>query len=203
MWVGNVPLNATHDELWRFFNKPASSDDDTGVLSIFLISRSNCAFVNYASEHHLMAAIARFNGKELRTTDSRCPKLVCRVRKKEDDLTAGVGGQRGSGIHTNWVKEQKMKQEKGMVPPGAAPGTQMFGPITPKTEALNENEGQKRQSRHSSSLDSTSGSFASTNSSFLARYFPKRYFILKSLTQVFPQLSSSSASSLDEILFTV
>lgn len=206
MWVGNVPLNATHDELWRFFNKVASSEDDTGVLSIFLISRSNCAFVNYASEHHLMVAIARFNGKELRTTDSRCPKLVCRARKKEDDLTAGVGGQRGSGIHMNWVKEQKAKQEKGMIlSGGAAPGVissgvspaQKFGPrdpIVPKIEGsstLNETETQKHQSKQSSSFDSTSGSFASTNSSFLARYFPKRYFILKSLTQVFPRLFPS------------
>ena len=203
MWVGNVPLNATHDELWRFFNKSASSEDDPGVLSIFLISRSNCAFVNYASEHHLTAAIARFNGKELRTADSRCPKLVCRVRKKEDDLTAGVGGQRGSGIHTNWIKEQKAKQEKGMVlSGGAAPGVgvsaaQKFGlrdPVMANIEGsstFNESEAQKRQSRQSSSFDSTSGSFASTNSSFLARYFPKRYFILKSLTQVFPKLLPS------------
>jgi hypothetical protein len=35
--------------------------------------------------------------------------------------------------------------------------------------------------RHGSSGDR---SFASTNSSFLATHFPKRYFILKSLTQV-------------------
>ncbi|KAI0309459.1 YT521-B-like domain-containing protein, partial [Amylostereum chailletii] len=128
MWAGNVPSDATHDELWRFFNQPllpspspsepdASSSAQTGnaarahggVSSIFLISRSNCAFVNFETEKHLQTATARFNGQPIRPNDPRCPRLVCRVRRRTDDLKAGVGGQRGLGMHTKWVKEQKTR----------------------------------------------------------------------------------------------
>ncbi|KAF8963018.1 YT521-B-like domain-containing protein [Flammula alnicola] len=163
MWSGNVPSDATHDELWRFFaQQPQQMDDEgnsSGVLSIFLISRSNCAFINYESEDQLLRAIVRFNGIPLRPNDSRCPRLVCRVRRKDDDLKAGVGGQRGMGMHTKWVQEQKGKAR----------------------EAASDPSELKRSSnvKHSSS----SGSYSSTNSSFLGRHFPKRYFILKSLTQ--------------------
>ncbi|TFK34776.1 hypothetical protein BDQ12DRAFT_338185 [Crucibulum laeve] len=114
MWAGNVPSDASHDELWRFFNQPPerSSPSEkvaTGVMSIFLISRSSCAFVNFESETHLHEAISRFNGKPLRPADPRCPRLVCRVRRKDDDLKAGVGGQRGMGMHTRWIKDMKGK----------------------------------------------------------------------------------------------
>ena len=145
MWAGNVPADATHDELWRFFNSPptpgssgaqsagaqspqsapagpvgSSTTGSTastesvygGVSSIFLIARSNCAFVNFSSELHLQAAIRNFNGLPLRPNDPRCPRLVCRVRGREDDLKAGVGGQRGAGIHTRWIKDQMQKQRQ-------------------------------------------------------------------------------------------
>ncbi|KAJ7774157.1 hypothetical protein DFH07DRAFT_120897 [Mycena maculata] len=73
-----------------------------GVLSIFLITRSDCAFVNYTTEGVLQAAIARFDGVSLRSEDPRCHILVCRVRGTEQDLRAGVGGQRGMGLHKQW-----------------------------------------------------------------------------------------------------
>ena len=101
MWVGNVPSDATHEELYRFFNVPyAPGETTTGVVSIFPISRSNCAFVNYSGQGPLEEAIKRFNGKQLRPNDPRCPGFVCRVRKVDDDLKAGVGAQRGMGIHS-------------------------------------------------------------------------------------------------------
>lgn len=34
---------------------------------------------------------------------------MCRVRKKGDDVKAGVGGQRGNGLHAKWVKQQAKK----------------------------------------------------------------------------------------------
>ncbi|KAF8214440.1 YT521-B-like domain-containing protein [Mycena galopus ATCC 62051] len=184
MWAWNVPSDAVHDELWHFFTQ--SSDDGgsaagssssggsvdggpvdggggernrNGVLSIFLISRSSCAFAHYETEAHLQVAIARFNGVPLRA-DPRCARLVCRVGRKDDDLRAGVGGQRGSGMHTNWIKA---KQGAG--------------------------HGQDQDSASSASASdpgtpsSDSGSHASTNSGLLQQHFPQRYFILKSLTR--------------------
>jgi hypothetical protein len=184
----------------------------TGVLSIFLISRSNCAFVNYTSEAYLHSAIARFNGHPLRPHDPRCPRLVCRVRGQEDDLKAGVGGQRGMGIHLKWIREQRAKEKQqardaaAWKSPGAS-SSEFSMATTPTSEpgdtpsvmmrslSLNSADGggtesttgklRKKPSGHSNS----SGSFASTNSSLLAQYFPKRYFILKSLSQVSAHLS--------------
>ncbi|KAF5377960.1 hypothetical protein D9615_006703 [Tricholomella constricta] len=191
MWAGNVPSDATHDELWRFFNQPPESASDsplsTGVLSIFLISRSSCAFVNFEGEYYLNKAIERFNGQALRRSDARCPRLVCRVRKKDDDLKAGVGGQRGIGIHTRWIKEQK---EKAMESSNASDvSTSDDRPSTASSDQLpvaisslslsSDDVRRQRPAKHSSS----SGSFTSTNSSLLTRFFPQRYFILKSLTQ--------------------
>ncbi|EJC97872.1 uncharacterized protein FOMMEDRAFT_23945 [Fomitiporia mediterranea MF3/22] len=235
MWVGNVPSDATHDELWRFFTRSStqsgSSDvemrssfgqrlsqpphlpagllspsgsssasdaspvDSSGVTSVFLIARSNCAFVNYTNAVYLSSAVQRFNGIPLRPGDARCPRLVCRVRGKEEDLKAGVGGQRGTGIHTRWVKEQREREwgreqnkqagrkEVVMSDDDASasepPGTPSSSVV--HTESGAESSGQdahavRRPPHHSSSS-------GSTTSGFLARYFPKRYFILKSLTQ--------------------
>lgn len=199
MWAGNVPPDATHDELWRFFNEPPESrvrvgeSPATGVLSIFLISRSSCVFVNYESESSLHEAIARFNGVPLRPHEPRCPRLVCRVRRKDDDLKAGVGGQRGMGMHTKWVQAQKEKareqdqaqsdksaSDDPTTSPSSIISEQLASPMA-SVSLLNDEDGKRKaRARHSSS----SGSFASTNSSFLTKYFPERYFILKSLTQV-------------------
>ncbi|KAH9947433.1 YT521-B-like domain-containing protein [Amylocystis lapponica] len=206
MWAGNVPSDATHDELWQFLNQTpspgsnsgpgASASDDVsgGVLSIFLISRSNCAFVNFQSEAHLHAAIQHFNGKQLRPADPRCPRLVCRVRGRDDDLKAGVGGQRGSGVHVRWIKDQKARAREALgqrqlstssstTTSSSSPGGPV--PMLASLSISSDDEGEARGARirrpeqHSSS----SGSFASTNSSILTQYFPKRYFILKSLSQ--------------------
>ncbi|KAJ7627769.1 YT521-B-like domain-containing protein [Mycena polygramma] len=84
MWVGDVPPNASHTELWRFF----AHRSDAGVCAVALIPRSGCAFVSYASVPHLHAAVARFNGRPLRGADA---PLMCRVRREEDDLRAGLG----------------------------------------------------------------------------------------------------------------
>ena len=198
MWAGNVPSDTTHDELWRFFNEPpesrvrAGESAATGVLSIFLISRSNCAFVNYENEASLHEAISRFNGAPLRPNEPRCPRLVCRVRRKDDDLKAGVGGQRGMGMHAKWVQAQKGKareQEQAQSAsddPNTSPSAtsivseQLASPMANVSLSSDEDGKRGPGARHSSS----SGSFASTNSSFLAMHFPERYFILKSLTQV-------------------
>ncbi|KAJ7580241.1 YT521-B-like domain-containing protein [Mycena floridula] len=183
MWTGNVPSDADHDELWKFFTQTDgdNSSQSSGVLSIFPISRTNCAFINYDAEPSLHRAIARFNGHPLRPTDPRCPRLLCRVRRKDDDLKAGVGGQRGIGMHMKWVKENKEK-----------------GKGKESESDLDDLQSEQSSSAHSISFSSddegrpnlgprgkagSSGSFASTNSSLLSQYFPQRYFILKSLTQ--------------------
>nr|XP_019045374.1 hypothetical protein I302_05763 [Kwoniella bestiolae CBS 10118]OCF24304.1 hypothetical protein I302_05763 [Kwoniella bestiolae CBS 10118] len=193
MWVGNVPSNTSHEELWRYFNNtiPTINDPDTdsepwrGPSSIFLISRSSCAFVNLSSQSDLDRAVAFFNGKSLRPWDGRCPRMLCRVRRKDDDLRSGVGAQRGTGLHRAWVKDQESKLPRQ----ASSASVSSANSVPPSPAALEhppEGEGRRRESiiKEGNALKKhqSSGSFASTNSSFLARHFPRRVFILKSLT---------------------
>ncbi|KAJ7500793.1 YT521-B-like domain-containing protein [Mycena galericulata] len=200
MWVGNLPSDAEHDELWRFFTRPLDSTpaggdvrrgstggeagaNRNGVLSIFLISRSGCAFVNYEAEDALRAGIARFDGLPLRAADARCMRtpLVCRVRGEEEDLLAGVGGQRGRGLHRMWVEAQAQSLFDREYDEGSAPPIPTIRP-----------SGASRRSSSASSVASTG-----TTSSLLRRHFPQRFFILKSLTRVrglFPASRSSLCS---------
>ncbi|KAF8349585.1 YT521-B-like domain-containing protein [Amanita rubescens] len=177
MWAGNVPSDATDEEAWRFFEQLPSRRSNTSepspVVSVFLINRSNCAFVNYDAEAHLKEAIEHFSGRQLRPEDPRCLKLLCRVRRKDDDLKAGVGAQRGMGIHSNWIKEQKAKRDRG---------ESSDRPLVRMMSSLSVSSSDEEHRRRSQ-LKSNSSSYSSTSSSDLALYFPKRYFILKSLTQ--------------------
>ncbi|KZT50458.1 hypothetical protein CALCODRAFT_504709 [Calocera cornea HHB12733] len=199
MWVGNVPHDATHDELWRYFNQPIppqpygpplpgqppapGEDQSGGVSSVFLISRSNCAFVNFNSENHLERAVAFFNNKPIRPNDPRCPRLVCRVRRRDDDLRAGVGGQRGMGMHTRWVKEQRERDRDEQEQTPATAAAQVAEGKQPEQGAESDQPPDTPTRQKTLGHQGSSGSFTSTNSSFLQKYFPKRYFILKSLTQ--------------------
>jgi hypothetical protein len=187
MWAGNVPADATHDELWRLFASPASDEPggEAGVSSLHLIARSNCAFVNFGSEAQLRAAIARFDGMPVRAGDPRCPRLVCRQRRGEDDLRAGVGGQRGTGVHQRWVREHAAPAD-GDVQPPMSPAAEAAARV--RTVSFSDDEPPTREHgpgrtvpRHGSS---GSDSYASTNSSLLSQHFPKRFFILKSFSQV-------------------
>ena len=188
MWAGNVPPDATHGELWTFFNQAragrSTDSEDCGVVSIFLISRTSCAFVNYKREEDLQEAIARFNGVQLRPNDARCPRLACRVRRVDDDLKAGVGGQRGMGMHTRWVKEQEGKQREVPSEPSDLSSASSSVGVSEGMAIPGDKHGEVQNRPGFYSQHSSSGSYSSTNSSFLAQYFPKRYFILKSLTHV-------------------
>ncbi|CBQ70273.1 conserved hypothetical protein [Sporisorium reilianum SRZ2] len=214
LWCGNVPQDATVEELWEVFSRlnpdeyrrwlaspqgqehaadETSSDDDAeehGVLSIFIISRSNCAFINYASLPHLNRAVKYFHGKQVRPQDARCPKLVCRVRKKDDEAQAGVAGQRGRGIHVAWLKQQReleraqdasngdlASKESPFQPSPSA--SEPLSPPPPKDAPPPVAAGLTSAASYSSS---GSASYASTNSSlFRHPAFRHRFFILKSL----------------------
>lgn len=199
LWVGNVPADANQAELWRFFStkpppgipEPGSIEEQEAILaegpqteatqrpdyttcgveSIHLISRSNCCFVNMASKRHLDHAIVTCNGLSLRPHDARCKPLVCRVRKKDDDTKTGVGAQRGKGFHREWLNEQeRIRKAQGLPPLDTSLGdpANTAGTVAPSEPS----PGVAWSASHSNST-------SSTNSSFLGRHFPKRYFILK------------------------
>lgn len=72
LWVGNLPPAATVTNLKDHFSRDATSD----IQSLFLISKSNCAFVNYKSEPACVAAMNRFHDSKFHGV-----RLVCRLRR--------------------------------------------------------------------------------------------------------------------------
>lgn len=72
LWVGNLPSGTPILELKDHFSQEATDD----IESVFLISKSNCAFVNYKSEDSCMAAMTRFHDSRFRGV-----RLVCRLRR--------------------------------------------------------------------------------------------------------------------------
>lgn len=72
LWVGNLPPAATVVDLKDHFSRDATKD----IESLFLISKSNCAFVNYRTEVACIAAMNRFHDSRFHGV-----RLVCRLRR--------------------------------------------------------------------------------------------------------------------------
>ena len=72
LWVGNLPPFAQITDLKDFFSSGATCD----IRSVFLISKSNCCFVNYESEAVCIAAMNRFHNSRFHGG-----ALVCRLRR--------------------------------------------------------------------------------------------------------------------------
>lgn len=126
---------------------------------------SSGAFVNYVSDIHLHHSIAVSHNVSLRPFDTRCKELVCRVRKREDDTKSGVGAQRTGGMHHAYVTKMALAGDS------AAKNESTSPPAT---------TGQRHRHSTTSSGGSRSQSTTSTTSTFLSKYFPKRFFVLKS-----------------------
>ncbi|KAL5408148.1 hypothetical protein PMIN04_011511 [Paraphaeosphaeria minitans] len=72
LWVGNLPPGTTVISLKDHFSREATKD----IESLFLISKSNCAFVNYRTETSCTAAMHRFHDSRFNGV-----RLVCRLRR--------------------------------------------------------------------------------------------------------------------------
>jgi hypothetical protein len=94
LWVGNLPPGTTVMALKDHFSREATKD----IESLFLISKSNCAFVNYRSEASCTAAMHRFHDSRFNGV-----RLVCRLRRSSAPASgvptgpsAMVGSQQAS-----------------------------------------------------------------------------------------------------------
>lgn len=81
LWVGNLPPGANVVDLKDHFSREATDD----ILSVFLISKSNCAFVNYKTEESCAAAMTRFHDNRFQGV-----RLVCRLRRSSGNPVPGV-----------------------------------------------------------------------------------------------------------------
>lgn len=79
LWVGNLPPAATVTDLKDHFSRDATTD----IESLFLIAKSNCAFVNYKSEAACVAAMDRFHDSRFHGV-----RLVCRLRRGSTSTSA-------------------------------------------------------------------------------------------------------------------
>ncbi|KAJ5425485.1 hypothetical protein N7465_000555 [Penicillium sp. CMV-2018d] len=86
LWVGNLPPGANVVDLKDHFSQEATND----IESVFLISKSNCAFVNYKSAAACVAALARFHDSRFQGV-----RVVCRLRK---GFTAPGSGSVGLAV---------------------------------------------------------------------------------------------------------
>ena len=81
LWVGNLPPVTNVFELKDYFSRDATHD----IESVFLISKSNCAFVNYKTEDSCAAAMTRFHDSRFKGV-----RLVCRLRRTLGNPVPGV-----------------------------------------------------------------------------------------------------------------
>ncbi|GJJ74973.1 hypothetical protein EMPS_07331 [Entomortierella parvispora] len=97
MWVGNVLNDTTLAELQAIFEaEPTEAEGDVQhdvPESIFILAKSNCAFVNYSSHEAVDRAVLRFHDREFKNT-----RLVCRPRKDPaTDSSSQSGKSPGPG----------------------------------------------------------------------------------------------------------
>lgn len=137
-------------------------------------------FREYPSLSHLLIS-DKFSRYSLRPQDPRCKDLVCRVRKREDDSKSGVGLQRQGGMHHSYLAHQgqiQFQQQRNQFAPSPAFPMNSFNPNSNPNAPLGSIISGSRN-RNSLEGPKTQLSIASTNSSFLGKYFAKRFFILK------------------------
>lgn len=91
LWVGNLPTAARVEDLKDHFSRDATDD----IESVFLISKSNCAFVNYKTEASCAAAMARFHESRFQNV-----RLVCRLRRQSPSPAPVAGVPTGPAALT-------------------------------------------------------------------------------------------------------
>ncbi|KAL8770720.1 MAG: hypothetical protein Q9209_003587 [Squamulea sp. 1 TL-2023] len=81
LWVGNLPSGTKVIDLKDHFSREATKT----IESVFLISKSNCAFVNYRSDEACAAAMGRFHDSRFQGV-----RLVCRLRRGAAGPASGI-----------------------------------------------------------------------------------------------------------------
>ncbi|KAJ5424873.1 Nucleotide-binding alpha-beta plait [Penicillium cf. griseofulvum] len=161
LWVGNLPPGANVVDLKDHFSQEATND----IESVFLISKSNCAFVNYKSATACVAALARFHDSRFQGV-----RVVCRLRT---GFTAPGSGSVGAGPVANHAPRPRLED----IATGTATAT---ATITATTDE-----------EHSVTPELSSPAPATGNYPPPGRLVD-RYFIVKSLTVEDLELSKQS-----------
>ncbi|KAI5272073.1 hypothetical protein E4T47_04674 [Aureobasidium subglaciale] len=162
LWVGNLPPGTTIGDLKDHFSHEATDD----IESVFLISKSNCAFVNYRDEATCAAAMARFHESRFQGV-----RLVCRLRRgtpTSDDLTEtpdSLMARSNTGTDKSRPNVRRANS----------------GPIIVDGSANHSRKKEKPRSP-SRSPDGTNGTNGIQDGVSNPSRVPEKYFVVKSLT---------------------
>jgi hypothetical protein len=151
IWIGNLPPQTDLMSLVHHVCKEAE-----GLESLFLISKSNCAFANFKDEPASIAAQRKLHDSKFQTV-----RLVSRLRKSTVEGPAGVTAPTGPAASAAQAD-----------PPGET--------TTNAVEAVAEEEGAKLPSAAAASGQETESANAPVVNGSPA--LKDRFFILKSLT---------------------
>lgn len=123
-----------------------TSSDGHGVVSIKLMAKSNCAFVNYATPGHLLRALQHFDDRSLRPIDTHCPNLVCRIRSNGGRDLHSVSEQHRQIDFSKYAREHEEEAiaQHSTGSPVCVPGERSALPLRP----LNSREGSKDENPH-------------------------------------------------------
>jgi len=106
LWVGNLPPGTYVTDLKDHFSRAATKE----IESVFLISKSNCAFVNYKTESACADAMTRFHDSRFQGV-----RLVCRLRRGSSATSSGTPVHPPSGIGSAEDQENKALSNAEMV----------------------------------------------------------------------------------------
>lgn len=111
--------------------------ETTGLESLFLISKSNCAFANFKDEETCSAAQQKLHDSKFQSV-----RLVSRLRKSTVESATGVTAPTGPSVATTAKTDQvsdATPMQSGSPNPADEPTTTM----TPKAEPAEETTPQK------------------------------------------------------------
>ncbi|THV86416.1 hypothetical protein D6D17_02643 [Aureobasidium pullulans] len=167
LWVGNLPPDTTIIALKEHFSREATND----IESLFLIAKSNCAFVNYRTEAACMAAMERFHDSRFQSV-----RLVCRPRRGTPN--GGSSSSTPDSITPNSSNEND-KPSRKVVP--RLPS----GPVIVDSSAGHSPK-KATQQKLSESPEGTDGVDGANGvdgaAGFNSARVPEKYFVVKSLT---------------------
>ncbi|KAI5244186.1 hypothetical protein E4T42_07210 [Aureobasidium subglaciale] len=161
LWVGNLPPGTTIGALKDHFSYDATDD----IESVFLISKSHCAFANYRDEAACVAAMSRFHESRFQGV-----RLVCKLRRH-----TSAGGVSSASTLSPSVTKSNEKEEK---PSHKVIHETPSGPIIVDGSANQSTKKKMAQSSSESMYRDVEAAYSGSNSTRV----PGKYFVVKSLT---------------------
>ena len=121
IWIGNLPPQTDLMNLVHHVCQEAP-----GLESLFLISKSNCAFANFKDEPTCVAAQQKLHDSKFQTV-----RLVSRLRKSTVEGVSGVTAPTGPASTNNPPATIDQQQTQKITPPDSERSTPSASQSTP------------------------------------------------------------------------